>query len=141
MITEHEIPIPMPRFDITDIFGRNAIKRARYEYKRKAAECEGLHAELEEILSRRDDAITQLTAILKKTHGALEDKERMLLKSEDARKSLGDKLSRATERMSRLEDEIAMYKSKYELLSGDFEELSKEHERVIRALTDKEAEI
>ena len=138
MITDFEIPVPMPKFDITDPFGFARIKRARWEYKRKAAECESLHYELEQMYADRESALARLTDCLMQTQKRLESTEKLLRRSDDGRVQMAEKASLLSKRLSEMEDELTMYKAKYELLKGDFEELEKEHERVIRGLTDKE---
>ena len=135
MITEHEIPIP--RWDITDPLGRAAIRRARWEYKRKAAECESLHYELESVYADRDGALTRLVEANTKLQEKLESTEKLLRRSDDGRVQMATKASDLSKRIIKLEDELAKWKAKCALLEGDFAELEKEHERVIRAVTDK----
>ena len=137
MITDFEIPVPMPKFDITDPFGFARIKRARWEYKRKAAECESLHYELEQMYADRESALAQLVIANSKLQERLESTEKILRRSDDGRVQMATKASDLSKRVSELEDELAMWKAKCTLLEGDFAELEKEHERVIRAVTDK----
>lgn len=136
MITEHEIPIP--RWDISDPFGRAAIRRARWEYKRKAAECESLHYELEQIYADRESAMARVTNLLVQTQKRLEDTTALLKRSDDGRTSIAIEKQSLSHRNAVLRDEVSMWKSEFEKLKADYDELEKEHERLIRAMTDKE---
>ena len=136
MITEHEIPIP--RWDITDPFGRAAIRRARWEYKRKAAECESLHYELGSVYADRDCALTKLVEANNKLQEKLDATEKLLRRSDDGRVAMATKASNLSKQLSKTEQEIDYYKTEYVALKDMYDELEKEHERVIRGITDKE---
>lgn len=137
MITDFEVVIPKPKFDITDPFGLARIKRARWEYKRKAAECESLHYEIEQLYSDRETAMSKLVIAAMDLQNRLDKTEQMYRSSEETRKNLAAKNSEMSKKIGKLEEETAMYKAKCDLLEGDLKELEKEHERVIRGLTDK----
>lgn len=139
MVKDYEIP--MPRWELSDPFGRAAIKSLRYDLKKALCERDGYRVELEDTLKCQGRAVDRLTKSLSAEQQRSTELDRRLQMSEDARKSLGEKLSAQSERASKLENELAYYKSRLELVEGDLNELSKEHERVIRGLTDKEAEI
>lgn len=139
MIKDYEIP--MPRWELSDPFGRAAIKGLRYDLKKALCERDGYRVELEETLNCQGRAVDRLSQSLSAEQARATELDRRLQMSEEARKSLGTKLAAANERASKIENEISYYKAKLELLEGDFNELSKEHERVIRGLTDKDAVI
>lgn len=122
MIAEHEIPIP--RWDITDPFGRAAIRRARWEYKRKAAECESLHYELESLYADRDGALSKLVDYNKTLQEKLDATEKLLRRSDEGRTALAKDNWGLKAYICELQEKI--------------NELEETHERVIRAMTDKE---
>ena len=133
----NEIDIPIPRWTISDPFGRAAIRRARWEYKRKAAECAGLRAELDELYSRRDDAIEKLTELLRKEKETSAQYARMFRASEEARKSQGAKIQEMLGRVDALTERT----EKLTAIAADYDALVEEHEKLVRAVTDKEAVI
>ena len=136
MITEHEIPIP--RWDITDPFGRAAIRRARWEYKRKAAECESLHYELEQMYANRESAMAKLVDYNTKLQEKLDATEKILRRSDDGRTALAKENRELRAKLSELQGKYDDCYTELVALQDEHEDLEKEHERVIRAMTDKE---
>ena len=128
----------MPKWEISDPFGRGAIRKARYEYLRKAAQCEAYRAQLEDVFCEQRNAVTLLASELAHEQDVTAEQARRLKVSEDARKSLGDKLRIANATIDELTHRLAELSAKYDKLESEHEELTAAHEKVIRGLTDKE---
>lgn len=122
----YETDVPMPRWELKDPFGRGAVRKARYEYKRKAAQCESYRVQLEDVLKARRDAVNLLAEELAHEQGVSAELERRLRESERARKSLGEKLTEATDALK--------------AVKRDLEELAETHDKFVRAVMEKKRE-
>lgn len=146
MIKDYEIPLP--KWEITDPFGRNALRRMRYELKRTMCDRDAYRVELEELLKARGLAVDALNASLRDEQQRGMQLQNWLQLSETARKSLGDKLRAVRTEMSacelereKLRVELERTKEQHEALLKEHEELQADHEKLLRGLTDKEEEI
>lgn len=146
MVKDYEIP--MPKWEITDPLGRAALRRMRYELKRALCERDGYRVELEETLKARGAAVDAMHATLRDEQQRSIQLETWLKASDDARRSLGDKVRNMREEITKNETERAKLrveleraKELYESLLKEHAQLQADHEKLVRSITDKEAEI
>lgn len=140
--------VKMPRWEITDPFGRGAIRKARYEFKRKACECEGYRTQLEEIFSERATAVNKLVEELYHEQKVSAELNRRLAVCDDARKNLGDKINALTEekyelcrKIDELELELRHERDLNKSIRTEMENLEIAHEKLLRGMTDKTEEV
>ncbi len=144
MIKDYEIPLP--RWELSDAFGRNALRSMRYELKKALCERDAARVELEETLKCQGRAVDRISMSLTEAQTTAKELDRRLQISEDARKNLGEKLraSRAeidkhVAERARMRIEIERMKEKLDTLEKEHDVLTAEHEKLVRGLTDKEA--
>lgn len=143
--------VPMPRWEITDPFGRAAIRKARWEYLRKAAQCESYRLDLEDTLNKQGEAVKILSEELRKAREKCDELDRRFRYCDDARKSLGEKVTALriengslaaskiiAETLAKLNGEL---EEKLDRLKADYKELEEAHEQLLRLATNKEEEI
>ena len=136
MIFDEDIQIQQPRFDIRDPFGFGAIRRARYEYKRKAAECAALQAQLDEVYTKRHDAVEALVINAQLIQEKLTETERRLKVSDDIRKRVVKERDDLKRRFEELNSEYAAVSKELSALRAEHAELVEAHEEIVRRLSD-----
>lgn len=128
------IKVEVPKWRWDDPFGRNTIRRVCYDLEKALCDAEGYKVERDEILKAKSEACDGLAA-------HINDALALARTLDDMRKQLA-----AANRELRRENEM-LHKDNEHLtvrlaeLKRDYDELDAEHERVIRGLTDKEAEV
>lgn len=126
----------MPRWEISDPFGRGAIRKARWEYTQVRHERDALKNELESLYGERGKAVNMLIDALYKEQQRSEELTRRLGVCDEARKSLGEKLTKVTEERDDLVRRLQKEHDLYTELRVEYERLEGNHETVIRAVTD-----
>lgn len=146
MIKDYEIPLP--KWDITDPFGRNSLRRMRYELKRVMCERDSYRVELEEVLKARGAAVDAINATLRDEQQRGIQLQNWYNLSEAARKDLGDKvrdlraeLNACELARAKMRIEFERLKEEHEKLAIDHKQLQEDHEKLLRGVTDKEAEL
>jgi len=138
MVNDYEIP--MPRWELTDPFGRNAIKRIRYELKKCLCERDGYKAQVESILTEQGNAVNMLAKALAREQEMTKEYERRLRVCDEARKSLGEKNSKVKAENDSLKHDNIALRADLAKLQYEYDELTEQHEKLIRGMTDKGVE-
>ena len=138
MVNDYEIP--MPRWELTDPFGRNAIKSIRYELKKCLCERDGYKAQVESILTEQGDAVNMLAKALAREQEMTREYERRLRVCDEARKSIGEKNSKLKAEIDELKNVNVALRADLAKLQYDYEELTEHHEKLVRGMTDKGVE-
>ena len=108
------IDVKIPKWKITDPFGRDTIARLCHELKREKCNADGYRVELEETLKAKSetyDKILKKFFELTKQYAELDRRYEM---SEEARKSLGEKIRRLRDEIDRINGERAKLRIEYE---------------------------
>ena len=146
MIKDYEIP--MPRWELTDPFGRAAIKSLRFDLKKAMCERDGYRVELEETLKARGAAVDAMAAALANEQARANEITRRFQVSEDARKNLGEKLSKLRDELAevnaaraRLRIDLERLRAERDELKKNYEQLQADHETLVQAVTHREEEL
>lgn len=139
MIKNYEIPVP--RWELSDPFGRAALRSIRYELKKALCERDGYKAEVEEILKARNSAVEGVMEALRREQAAHDATKEKLKLAEDARKFIAQNNRKLTETVAEHVAERAKMRIELERLKEEYAQLEAEHEKLLRGLTDKEVEI
>lgn len=139
MIKDYEIPLP--RWELSDPFGRAALRSLRYELKKALCERDGYKAEVEEILKARNSAVEGVMEALRREQVAHDATKEKLKLAEDARKFIAQNNRKLTENVAEHVAERAKMRIELERLKEEHAQLEAEHEKLLRGLTDKEVEI
>lgn len=133
--------IPLPKWEISDPFGRGALRSMRYEMKKVMCERDGYKAEVEEILKAQKSAVDGLMDTLRREQATTDDARRRFELAEKARGEIARKNNQLREEIARNETERAKLRLELERLKEDHAQLQEDHEKLVRAMTDKEAAI
>lgn len=136
MINDYDIP--MPRWELSDPFGRNAIKGFRYDLKRAMCERDSYREQLETVLDGQGKAVQMLANSLAHEQEVSRELDRRLRVCDEARKSLGEKLTRANDSAESMTNRLAKLRVDYDKLKEEYDELVEQHELLVRGMTDKE---
>ena len=139
MVKNYEVPLP--RWEITDPFGRAALRSMRYDLKKVMCERDGYKVEVEEILKARKNAVDGLMDTLRREQAAHDDTKEKLRLSEEARKLVAGSNSKLREKTDEASAERAKLRIELERLREEYAQLQEDHEKLLRSITDKEAEI
>lgn len=139
MIKEHEIPLP--RWELTDPFGRAALRSMRYELKKALCERDGYREERDEILKAKANAVDGLMDTLKREQDRSSEFRQMYYKSEEVRKLVAQNNRELREDLKCSELARAQLRIELERLREEHAQLQEDHEKLLRSVTDKEAEI
>lgn len=129
----------MPRWELSDPFGRGAIRKARWEYTQVRHERDALKNELEALYGERGKAVNMLIDALYKEQQRSEELTRRLGVCDEARKSLGEKINALDKANGKLSTELANLEDEYNELERNYEMLLADHEKLIRSMTDGDA--
>ena len=119
--------IPMPKWELSDPLGRNALKRFRYELKLARCERDEYRTRVEEILYEQGNAVNMMAKALAHEQSVVRELERRLRVCDEARKNLGEKINELIEENERYREE--------------YDNLAAQHEKLVRGMTDKGAEV
>ena len=136
----YENEVLMPRWELSDPFGRGAIRKARWEYAQMKRERDALKNELEAIYDERGKAVNMLVESLHHEQSVSAELKRRLEVCDDARKSLGEKLNKAVEEKGDLHQRLEHEHDLYMELLRSYEQLEIDHEDLIRSVTDGKGE-
>jgi len=136
MVNDYDIP--MPRWELSDPFGRNAIKSIRYDLKRVLCERDSYREQLETVMDGQGKAVQMLANSLAHEQEVSRELDRRLRVCDDARKSLGEKLTRANDSVESMTNRLAKLRVDYDKLKEEYDELAEQHELLVRGMTDKE---
>ena len=128
------IKVEVPKWRWDDPFGRNALKSVCYDLKKALCEADGYKVERDEMLKARSEACDGLAAHINDALAlarTLDDMRKQLVESNKKLREENEMLRKDNEHLTKRLDE----------LRRDYGELEAEHERVVRGLTDKEAEV
>lgn len=128
--------VAMPRWELSDPFGRGAIRKARWEYTQVRHERDALKNELEALYGERGKAVNMLIDALYKEQQRSDELTRRLGVCDEARKSLGEKINSLDKANGKLSTELANLEDEYNELSRNYELLLADHEKLIRSMTD-----
>lgn len=132
----YETEVMMPRWEVSDPFGRGAIRKARWEYTQMKRERDALKNQLEAVYDERGKAVNMLVEALHHEQAVSAELKRRLEVCDDARKSLGDKLNKATEECADLRRRLQHEHDLYMELLRQYEQMEEDHEKLIRSVTD-----
>ena len=93
----------MPRWELSDPFGRGEIRRLSYELRVKSAQLSGMRIELEECYHDRAAVVNKLVEEIQMQRADIEELKRRIKLCDQARKNLGDKLRSAVAKIAELE--------------------------------------
>lgn len=136
----YENEVLMPRWELSDPFGRGAIRKARWEYTQMKRERDALKNELESLYGERGKAVNMLIDALYKEQQRVDELTRRLGVCDDARKGLGEKLNKAIEEKGDLSRRLSHEHELYMELLRNYEQLENDHEDLIRSVTDGKGE-
>lgn len=139
MIKDYEIPLP--RWELSDPFGRAALRSMRYELKKTMCERDGYKAERDEILKAQKGAVDGLLDTLRREQAATDDMKRRFELAEKARGEIARKNNALREEIAKNETERAKLRVELERLREEYAQLQEDHEKLLRCVTDKEAEV
>ena len=146
MIKDYEIPLP--RWELTDPFGRAALRRMRWELKKALCERDGYRVEAEEILRAKANAVDGLMDTLRREQAATDEAKRRFDLAEKARGEIARKNNQLRDELHGNDTTRAQLRVEYEKLREEHEELKKnyarlqeDHEKLLYLSTHKEAEI
>ena len=139
MIKDYEIPLP--RWELTDPFGRAALRSMRYELKKTLCERDGYKVEVEEILKARNSAVEGIMEALRREQAAHDETREKLKLAEEARKFIAGNNRKLSESVSEHVTERARLRVELERLREEYRQLQEDHEKLLRLTTDKEAEV
>ena len=137
----YENEITMPRWELSDPFGRGAIRKARWEYTQMKRERDALKNEIEAIYDERGKAVNMLVEALHHEQKLTDELNRRLAVCDEARKSLGEKLNAALEEKEDLARRLNHEHDLYAELLRSYAQLEDDHEDLLRKLTDKEESV
>lgn len=131
------------KFDFTDIFGKGRIRKAMYEYYDLKKHTKDELEKNKLIMYSQAQSVTDLVAKVR----SLEDENKYLKDyirvNDGAKNNLWEKKNAAektiedqSSQIEKLEDENTMLSAKLQLLQGDFDELSKLHEKLVSELNE-----
>lgn len=137
----YETEVTMPKWELSDPFGRGAIRKARWEYTQMKRERDALKNELEAVFDERGKAVNMLVEALHHEQSVTVELNRRLAVCDEARKSLGDKLNKAVEEKEDLARRLNHEHDLYAELLRSYAQLEDDHEDLLRKLTDKEESV
>ena len=137
----YENEVMMPRWELSDPFGRGAIRKARWEYTQMKRERDALKNEIEAIYDERGKAVNMLVEALHHEQSVTVELNRRLAVCDEARKSLGEKLNKAVEEKEDLARRLNREHDLYAELLRSYAQLEDDHEDLLRKLTDKEESV
>lgn len=139
MIKDYEIPLP--RWELSDPFGRAALRSIRYELKKALCERDGYKAEVEEILKARNSAVEGVMEALRREQQVTDEKQRRFELAEKARGEIARKNNQLRDEIEKLNGERAKLRVELERLREEYRQLQEDHEKLVYLTTHKEAEI
>lgn len=140
--------VKLPRWELSDPFGRAALRSMRYELKKALCERDGYKAERDEILKAKANAVDGLMDALRREQQKADENINLFYRAEDARKlvannnrELREKLH--DEEMARmlLRVELERLKEEHEKVKAEYAQLQADHERLVYLTEHPEAEI
>ena len=134
------VDVPLPKWELTDPFGRNALKRLRYELKLALSERDEYRTRVEEILAEQGNAVNMMAKALAHEQSAKRELERRLRLCDDARKDLGEKINELIDENNVLKVRDIELRADMAKMQYDYDELSAQHEKLVRGMTDKGVE-
>ena len=137
----YETEVTMPPWEISDPFGRRAIRKARFEFLQVKAERDCLKTKLLGIYEDRDKAVDRLFSAVESQQSMTAELNRRLGVCDEARKSLGEKLKAVTEERDDLQRRLQHEHELYQELLKEYAKLEDDHEALLRSVTDKHAEV
>lgn len=137
----NEYPCPLPRWELTDPFGRAALKGLRFELRKALAERDEYRIRCEEILAEQGKAVKILAHSLETSMREEKELRRRLQVCDEARSSLGDKNRAAASENGTLRKEIEKLCAEKKELEEQLAQLREDHEKLVRCMADKEAEL
>ena len=139
MIKDYEIPLP--RWELSDPFGRAALRSLRFDLKRVMCERDAYRVEVEEILKARNSAVEGVMEALRREQAAHDETREKLKLAEEARRFVAGNNRRLSESVSEHVTERAKMRIELERLREEYKQLQEDHEKLLRGITDKEAEL
>lgn len=139
MIKDHEIPLP--RWEITDFFGRAALRSMRYELKKALCERDGYKAERDEILKAKSNAVDGLQETIKHLQNYNDEMREMFYGAKKMQKAIADKNRELREKLHDCEIARAELRVELERLKEEHKQLQDDHEQLLYLIKNKEAEI
>ena len=139
MIKDNQIPLP--RWEISDPFGRAALRSMRYELKKALCERDGYKAERDEILKAKSNAVDGLQETMKRLQENYNEMKQMYWAAEDARKLVARNNQQLREDLHACELARAEIRIELERLKEEHKQLLDDHEKLLYLATHKEAEI
>lgn len=138
MVSDYEFALP--RWELSDPFGRNALKGMRYELKRALCDRDSYKARLECVLTEQGNAVNMMANALAHEQALTQELDRRLRVCDEARKSLGEKNNAILSENTALKAKNAELAEELARLRYEYAELTAQHEKLVRGMTDKEVE-
>lgn len=139
MIKDNQIPLP--RWDITDPFGRAALRSMRYELKKALCERDGYKAERDEILKAKSNAVDGLQQTVLHLQNNYVEMREMFYGAKKMQKAIADKNRELREKLADTETARMLLRVELERLKEEHARLQEDHEQLLYLIKNKEAEI
>lgn len=139
MIKDYEIPLP--RWELSDPFGRAALRSLRFELKKALCERDGYKEERNEILKAQKGAIEGLMDTIRREQKATDEARSRFDLAEKARGDIARKNNQLRDEIDKLIGERAKLRIELERMKEEYAQLQEDHEKLLRLTTDKEEEI
>lgn len=131
------------KFDFTDIFGKGRIRKAMYEYHDLKRRSEDEREKAKTIMYAQAQSVTDLVGKIRDLENENKSLKDYIRVNDSAKNHLWEKKNEAdklieqySEQIKKYEDENTMLRAKLQLLQGDFDELSKLHEKLVSELNE-----
>lgn len=133
--------IPLPRWEISDPFGRAALRSMRYELKKALCERDGYKAERDEILKAKSNAVDGLQQTILHLQNNYAEMREMFYGAKKMQKAIADKNRELREKLADTETARMLLRVELERLKEEHARLQEDHEQLLYLIKNKEAEI
>lgn len=141
MIDCYDYEVLMPKWELRDFFGRGAIRKARWEYVNMRKRAEALQNEIDALYKEREKAVNLLADALSHEQAVTAELNRRLAVCDEARKNLGEKINSLVTERDALQKDLNYQRECYKSLAMNYSELEIAHEKLVRSMPDKAAEV
>lgn len=139
MIKDNQIPLP--RWELSDPFGRAALRSMRYELKKAICERDGYKAERDEILKAKSNAVDGLQQTILHLQNNYTEMREMFYGAKKMQKAIADKNRELREKLADTETARMLLRVELERLKEEHARLQEDHEQLLYLIKNKEAEI
>ena len=139
MVKDREIPLP--RWELSDPFGRAALRSMRYELKKALCERDGYKAERDEILKAKSNAVDGLQVTIKRLQDNYAEMRDLYWGAKKTQKYIAEKNRELREKLADTETARMQLRVELERLKEEHKQLQDDHERLVYLIEHKEEEI